>query len=250
MKKVIIKQVFPLILIMLLLFGLMPLNALTAGEESNEPHLGAMVDTDEESYQNLNTAKAALKAIATLSGYPGAGAVTDGVFGAIFGSEYGRIQDALKKISEKLTAIQEQISDLTEFLDHKIDLVSLKNTLEKRIYSYSDVVPDYLDSYDLFRDRLAGLAKKDNETELERNERIEATRDFYLYTVNNTELKFHSAVYTLGKIIINEDQLAGLDLFSAFDKLVLYSFNWEHQGYPYRIAFQSHIISLYTSLTT
>ena len=44
MKKVIIKQVFPLLLIMLLLFELMPINTITAGEESNEP-MGAIVDT-------------------------------------------------------------------------------------------------------------------------------------------------------------------------------------------------------------
>jgi hypothetical protein len=130
MKKVIIKQVFPLLLIMLLLFELMPINTITAGEESNEPHLGAIVDTDQETYENLNTAKAALKGIATLSGYPGASAVTDGVFGAIFGTEYKQIQDVLSKINQKLNAIQAQISNLTEFIARKIDLASLKSTLE------------------------------------------------------------------------------------------------------------------------
>ncbi len=252
MKKVIIKQVFPLLLIMLLLFELMPINTITAGEESNEPHLGAIVDTDQETYENLNTAKAALKGIATLSGYPGASAVTDGVFGAIFGTEYKQIQDVLSKINQKLNAIQAQISNLTEFIARKIDLASLKSTLEKRIYSYSDVVPAYKERYDLYSSRLAKLEKKVGETPQEETERLQATRDFYLFTVNNDQVSsnFHSAVYTLGNIIINEDQLAGLNLFAAFDKLVLYSFNWEHQGYPYRIAFQSHIISLYTSLAT
>ena len=254
MKKLkFISRLMAMVLSVVMLLGLLPLSALAAEGEDDVPLLGAMIDTNDEAYKNLNNAKAGLKAIATLSGYPGVGAVTDGVFGALFGSETEQIQAALAKISQQLDDIQKQMADLTEFLGRKIDIAELKDTLKTRIDKYTSVVPSYAEHNELFLARLAGLKEKDGETEEERNERLEAARDFYLYTVKNTKIKgedFHMAVHSLGGTITMVDPSNGLDLFTAFDKLVLYSFNWEHHGYQYRVAFQSHVMTLYTNLSS
>jgi|GEM_PF-2605315 len=257
MKQNFANRLLSLLMVLIMLLGLIPLQSLATEEEEEEednaPLLGAIVDTNDEEYKNLNNVKAGLKALAALQGYPGVGAVIDGAFGAFFGTDTDRIQAALAKISQKLDEIQAQMRDLTEYLARKIDIAELKNTLKTRVDKYTSVVPSFSECNNVFLSRLDKLKKKDIETAAETNERLEATKAFYLNTVKNTTVggdEFFQAVLSLGATITMVDPSNGLDLFTAFDKQVLYSFNWEHHGYRYRIAFQSHVMALYTSLSS
>lgn len=252
MKRNFTKRMLPLLLVVVMLLGLIPLQASAAEEENNAPLLGAITDTSDEAYQNLNNTKAGLKAIAALKGYPGAGAIVDGAFGALFGTDTDRVQAALAKISQKLDEIKAQMADMTEYLDKKITISKLKDTIEKSINNYTRKVPDYTSLNTTYLDRLEQLKEKKNETQQEKDKRVKDTRNFYLHIVNKEEVngnKFHLAVQQLGDTIIKPDESTSWDVFTAFDKLVLYSYNWEHQGYAARIAFQSHIMTLYTSLS-
>ncbi len=212
---------------------------------------GVIVETDDETYQYLGYTKTGLKAIATLSGYPGVGAVTDGLFGALFGSDTDQILKALDKISKQLDAIQTQMTNMTAFLANEIKVVSIKNALQGRILSYANLVPAYSIASRNFIGTLDQINKLPNETEQEKADKEKTSREFFLNNVNKSMLSgtdFNKAVQVLGENILQIDPINKADLFGAFDKLMLYGYKWEHHGYPYRIAFQAHVMALYTNL--
>ena len=172
MKQNFANRLLSLLMVLIMLLGLIPLQSLATEEEEEEednaPLLGAIVDTNDEEYKNLNNVKAGLKTLAALQGYPGVGAVIDGAFGAFFGTDTDRIQAALAKISQKLDEIQAQMRDLTEYLARKIDIAELKNTLKTRVDKYTSVVPSFSECNNVFLSRLDKLKKKDIETAAER----------------------------------------------------------------------------------
>jgi len=251
MKRIFTKRLFPLLLALIMLMGAMSLTAFAADDEIL---LGAVAETNEEAYKYLTNTKAGLKAIAALKGYPGAGAVIDGAFGALFGTDTERVQEALAKINQKLDEIKAQMTDMTKYLDDKITISKLKDSIEKRITDYSDKSSAYRMRNETYKTRLEQLKEKPNETPAEKQSRLQATEDFYLYTVNKEWAggdDYHEWVRMFGDIILKSDSTAfSMDLFTAFDKLVLYSYNWEHLGYKARINFQSEILNLYIQLST
>lgn len=279
-KRKFTQKMIALALFVIMLFSLLPLSALAADNESIDlrpmyfrmaadgqvetsydgenwaPYVdvnlaGVIVETDDETYQYLGYTKTGLKAIATISGYPGVGAVTEGLFGALFGTDTDRIQQALEQISKQLDAIQAQMTNMTAFLANEIKIISIKNALQDRILSYANLSPTYSVASRTFLGTLNSINAMPNGTEQEKADRAKTIREFYLNNINGSTLggtDFNKAVQVLGENILQVDPVNNVDLFGAFDKLMLYGYKWEHHGYPYRIAFQAHVMALYTNL--
>lgn len=233
-----------------LLLGAKPFIQANAHVPEEIPRAEAIIDTEDEQYDNLNKGKNALRALAALSGYPGMGNVIDGSFGAFFGTEAGRIQQALAVISQKLDQIKSQIATMSDYIAQKVELARLTVTIQSRINEYTVVVPDLTTTNRTYIAALNKLEPKPDESPQEREARLNLIKSFYINVMNANNNKFHHDVITLGSRVIDSDVYTGLDLYTALEKLVLYSHNWEHQGYAARVALQSHVTGLYTSLAT
>lgn len=250
MKKKITHRIITLFMVFIMLLGLISSTALTAAaeEDTPPPPPGVMINVDSEVYRNLNNAKNGLKAMAAMAKYPGTAAIFDGVFKAVFGDENDQIKAAIAVLNEKLDGIKQQISDMVEYISKKIDKSVLINAINEQINNYVILRPDYQEWYNHYNTTLKNLEAPKEETEEAKEIRLNDIEDFFLYIVNNENTQFHKKVKTLGISILDKHPLTGVDLLTAFDKLILYSYNWEHQGYERRIAFQSYAIGLYTNL--
>jgi|GEM_PF-6552841 len=61
---------------------------------------------------------------------------------------------------------------------------------------------------------------------------------------------FYTEVLVLGKKLLETSAITGFNLFTAFDKLAVNTYKWEHQGYEPRALFRNGALGLYLSLTS
>ena len=62
--------------------------------------------------------------------------------------------------------------------------------------------------------------------------------------------EFYTDVQVLGDKLLAVWPMTGFNLFTAFDKLALNTYKWEHQGYEPRALFRNGALGLYLSLTS
>lgn len=208
----------------------------------------AVVDVGEENKPYLDTAKLSLEVMAAATGSPELKVANVILFSAIFGAEDGRSEqlvNALNEISGQLTDISNKISQMTSQLSNQIKNEAVLTRLQNRINLHIQLSAQYKVVNSVLLGAMNLLGQETNQTTRENN-----YKRFLLETVpsyNFSGTGFHTAVTALGESILQSDA-SGLDLFQAYDKLVQYSYKWEHQGYANRISFQAYTIALYTNL--
>lgn len=198
---------------------------------------------DSETKQDLDTTKEALSDLADCLDQPGAKIVTNMLFNSVFGNDDNDVEHALQRIVSQLDQIQKQMSNLVD----KIENTSIRTMLKNQISNYHNVSKQFKVAYKVYLES-ERIINELPESDFRNKEVKQMFSEINDSTLIGTD--FHTAVQTLGEIILSPEEDNAMNLFDTYNALIKYTYKWEHQGYGARRAFQAHTLTLYTGLAT
>lgn len=240
MRKV--KRLLALLLIMALTITQLPLTALA--EDVAQEEIGIETTENNEASTELPLLQSVpeepgtslgMKALEKLAGgiISGiAGKTVNESFAAIFGSDTGRIIQALQEIKGKLDNIENQIKALSGKLE--------EGELKRNLDSFAEFFSDYASPYNQLCGYQTDLADDGELTDL-------FMQDLYWGKNRNIDTGSKSVIAASNALgnRITMVLTSGYNIFGAFDKLERHQNHWEHQGYEKRKEYRNYIITVY-----
>ena len=173
--------------------------------------------------------------------------VLDLVFGAVFGDEtseeLAKIEAKLDEIAAKLEQIEQTMSKILSQLQ-KMTFAEQVNTY---ISSYYTNIAAWLDTLDGAANTLVDT--KPQEQRLAAAKTLaEALLTNDQYKSGALNMRVDEAAVNLAKKILEPWAGTNTNVISAYDNLMVYTYKWEHQGYPDRCDFQEMVISQFLRL--
>ena len=160
--------------------------------------------------------------------------------------------DQTSRIMEQIGEVQEQLRDINFRVSQIISLlIQLEYATQVNTFmdGWLSKLQTAFDFLDMKRSKIDAMADGDEKAAAQR----EFAETLYAGTEKGYKIE-NEPIYIAAKRFVydmtNPNASTACNLFQAFDRLCLYRYKWEHQGYAVRTDFQNAVLALCTSLMT
>lgn len=163
----------------------------------------------------------------------------------VFTWGFGKLFDVVLGTKDSTQTVLENISQSLDSINSKLDNL-IKQILD---LGYGMQIQDYIN----YSQKMSIV----NSTYLAELQAVDAMLDGDTKAQQQVKLiqdmnydDFYTEVLLLGNKLIEISAITGFNLFTAFDKLAVNTYKWEHQGYEPRALFRNGALGLYLSLAS